>query len=213
MERQKFNKESFEKRVIRGIERLVLVEPSFSSLVDKYGACRISPHEKPPFEYLVRSIISQQLSSKAAATIVGRVEALLGRKKFNAKNILALNHAELRGCGLSNAKVTYSHGIAQAVMDKTIDFDALHSLDTDTSIERLVALKGVGEWTGQMFCIFALGHLDVMATADVGLQRGLQKLYDLPEKPSASQMIELAKPWQPYRSVASWYLWRLADEA
>ncbi|WP_251357973.1 DNA-3-methyladenine glycosylase [Kangiella sp. TOML190] len=171
------------------------------------------PFSRSPFEYLVRSIISQQLSSKAASTIVGRVERALGRKKINARNILALSHRQLRECGLSNAKVSYCHAIAQAEIDNKISFKELYGQGTDEVITALTGLKGVGVWTAQMFCVFALGHLDVLATADVGLQRGMQKLYQLPTKPSAEQMLKISKPWQPYRSIASWYLWKIADSS
>ncbi len=117
----------------------------------------------------------------------------------------------MRECGLSNAKVSYCHAIAQAELDKQINFAALYGQETEAVIDELKALKGVGDWTAQMFCIFALGHLDVLATADVGLQRGLQKLNHLPQKPAPEQMLRLTQNWLPYRSVASWYLWRLAD--
>ncbi|NVK21045.1 MAG: DNA-3-methyladenine glycosylase 2 family protein [Kangiellaceae bacterium] len=199
-------------QISKALELFAQPSHELSQIVRYYPRCVINPNLRQPFEYLVRSIISQQLSSKAASTIVGRVEVKLGRKKFSPKNILALSFDELRACGLSTAKVNYAHGIAQATLDKTIIFEDLYQTNTEQAIEQLVALKGVGEWTAQMFCIFALGHLDVMATADVGLQRGLQILHQLDEKPNKQQMLELTDSWRPYRSVGSWYLWRLADD-
>ncbi len=196
----------------RAEKHLAQQDAKLANLIQKFGQSAISPSQREPFEYLVRSIVSQQLSAKAAATIVGRVEKKLGQKKFLPKNILAISFDELRQCGLSRAKATYAHGIAQAVLDKQMVFEDLYLMNTEQAIEQLVKLKGVGEWTAQMFCIFALGHLDVMATADVGLQRGLQILHELDSKPDQPQMLNLTEIWKPYRSIGSWYLWRLADE-
>ena len=196
----------------QALQLLKKQDPIFEQLIRRFGQCQLNPSSRTPFEYLIRSIISQQLSAKAASTIVGRVEALLGRKHFSAKNIVALSPEQLRACGLSHAKVQYSHGIARAVLDKEIDFEQLKVMDSQEVIEQLVKLKGVGEWTAQMFCIFALGHLDIFAPADIGLQRGLQILYQLDEKPSKQQIEDMTSKWKPYRSVASWYLWRLVDD-
>ena len=191
---------------------LARADSKMASLIQRHGPCQIQPSSRPPFEYLIRSIISQQLSSKAASTIVSRVESLLGQQGFSAEAILAVSYDQLRACGLSNAKVQYSQGIAQACLDDVLDFNALADMPSEEVIETLIQLKGVGEWTAQMFCIFALGHLDVFAPADIGLQRGLQHLYELEEKPAKPLMQELTEPWRPYRSVASWYLWRIADD-
>lgn len=200
------------KQIREAEQFLAQVEPKLENLIKQHGPCQIKPSSRPPFEYLIRSVISQQLSSKAASTIVSRVETLLGQSGFSPCTIVNLPYDQLRACGLSNAKVNYSQGIAQACVDKQLDFEVLKNLPSADVIESLVRLKGVGEWTAQMFCIFALGHLDVFAPADIGLQRGLQHLYQLDEKPAKPMMVELTEPWRPYRSVASWYLWRVADQ-
>ncbi len=204
---------SFKIRLRKAEKHLISKEVGWESVIKRYGKCQLAPSKREPIEYLIRSIISQQLSSKAAATIVGRVEKQLGRKKFSAKNILAIPHSELRASGLSNAKASYSHSIAEAVVTKSINFKNLYLMDTEQAFDALVQLKGVGRWTAQMFCIFALGHLDVMAYDDVGLQRGMQRMYQLDSKPDKTLMEQISKQWSPYRSVACWYLWRIADDS
>lgn len=206
------NQLALNQRLREAEDLLAKADSKMASLIQRHGPCQIQPSSRPPFEYLIRSIISQQLSSKAASTIVSRVENLLGEQGFSARAILGVTYEQLRACGLSNAKVQYSQGIAQACLDESLDFNALADMPSEEVIESLIQLKGVGEWTAQMFCIFALGHLDVFAPADIGLQRGLQHLYELEEKPAKPLMLELTEPWRPYRSVASWYLWRIADE-
>lgn len=204
---------AFKLRLRRAEKYLIQQEAHWQAVIERYGKCQLMPSQREPLEYLVRSIISQQLSSKAASTIVGRVAELLGKQGFTATNIVKQEPTDLRACGLSNAKVAYSQGIAQAQLDQSIDFMALYEMDTEAAIGKLIELKGVGRWTAQMFCIFALGHLDVFAYDDIGLQRGMQQLYQLKEKPERSAMEQISNHWMPYQSVASWYLWRIADDA
>lgn len=177
--------------------------------VKKHGKCTITPDQYDPFDALITSIISQQLSVKAAATIEGRVRDLVG-KKFRPTPILKASFEDLRGAGLSGRKTEYVQGIADAVKRRKLNFKKLESASNEEVIEKLVELRGVGKWTAEMFMIFALGRIDIFSSLDVGLQRGMQVLfgehaYDL------SAMETLAERWSPYRSIASWYLWKVVD--
>lgn len=178
------------------------------STVKLYGKCRIMPVIPDPFDALIASIISQQLSVKAAATIEGRVRDLVG-KKIRPTAILKATTNDLRAAGLSGRKVEYVQGIADAVKRRKISFKQLENASNELVIEKLVELRGVGKWTAEMFMMHALGRIDVFSSLDVGLQRGMQMLFG-EEASDLEAMDKLALRWQPYRSVASWYLWRLA---
>ncbi len=166
---------------------------------------------KEVFRDVVHAIVNQQLSGKAAETIFGRLEALLGKKKFNAQNVLGLKDAELRICGLSEAKVKTIHGLAQAVVRKEIDLVTLHTLPDGEVITNLTSVKGIGPWTAEMILMFSLGRTDIFSPGDLGLRKGLMYLYDLKKLPSDAQMKKLTKKWSPYRTYASRVLWRVAD--
>ena len=178
-------------------------------LIEEYGACEIDPFYHEPFETLISSIIAQQLSVKAANTIEARVKTLTG-KRHRPEKLLSASHQDLRECGLSNRKVEYILGIAQAAHEKSLDFNVLANLDDREVIGELVRLRGVGQWTAEMLMIFSLGRMDVFSSRDVGLQRGMKSLFG--EKASdLPKMEKLAERWRPYRSVASWYLWKIVD--
>lgn len=176
--------------------------------VKTHGKCKIMPDKYDPFDALIASIISQQLSVKAADTIEGRVRTLVG-KKFRPTAILKATTEDLRAAGLSARKVEYVQGIADAVKRRKISFKKLESASNEEVIEKLVELRGVGKWTAEMFMMHALGRIDVFSSLDVGLQRGMQILFG-EEAYDLEAMDRLAERWQPYRTVASWYLWRLA---
>jgi len=178
-------------------------------LVKKYGACEINPSGNDPFETLISSIVAQQLSVKAANTIESRILKLAG-KRHKPEKLLSVSHQDLRECGLSNRKVEYIHGIAQAVRDKSLDFHALARLDDHEVIKELVKLRGVGQWTAEMLMIFSLSRMDIFSSRDVGLQRGMKSLFGKKAN-SLPAMEEIAERWRPYRSVASWYLWKIVD--
>jgi len=183
--------------------------PYLGETVRKQGACTIAPHQRDPFDTLIVSIISQQLSVKAADTIEARVRKL-GGDPFSPEKLLNCQIDELRMAGLSGRKVEYVRGIAKAVIEDGLDLRAMRELPAETVMQQLTSLRGVGQWTAEMFMIFSLGHLDIFSVLDVGLQRGMQQLFgDRADSPSAMQ--KLATRWSPYRSVASWYLWRLVD--
>lgn len=164
------------------------------------------------FESLARAIVYQQLAGKAAATIFGRVCALTPGKRFpKAPDILRLSESELRGAGLSNNKFLALRDLAGRVESKELRLASIARQDDERIVEDLVAVRGIGVWTAQMFLMFRLGRLDVMPGLDLGVQEGIRRLDDLAERPKPKEVEARAEVWAPLRSVAAWYMWRLAD--
>jgi DNA-3-methyladenine glycosylase II len=176
-------------------------------LIARVGPCTLW-FEPDGFAALARSIIAQQISTKAAASIRARLEQTLAPRRLSAAGILAASDEALRGAGLSAAKARSLRDLAEKVRDGTVPLKRLHTLPDEEVIARLVPVRGIGRWTAQMFLIFSLGRLDVLPVADLGLRVGVQRQYGLSEPPPPATLEELARPWQPYRSVATWYLWR-----
>jgi len=194
--------------------KLSELDPSIGKLVDKYGYCTITPWKNDPFTQLIGSITSQQLSVKAAATIFSRVKNITTHNNdvVDANLLLSRSQQQLRDCGLSNAKTTYVIGIAKAVVNNQLDFMKLKKLNSTEVIEQLIQLKGVGIWTAEMFSMFSLGLPDIFATDDLGLKKGIQKLLKLEDIPDKETILNRAEIWRPYRTIASWYLWRLVED-
>jgi DNA-3-methyladenine glycosylase II len=177
-----------------------------AELVLRYGHCPLQDKTYTPFETLAASIIGQQLSVKAAATIENRVLALIGGA-LTPEGILAAAPEALRACGLSNAKVKYVRALAERVAAGTMDFTAMSvEPDNEVVITELVQLPGIGRWTAEMFLIFGLKRLDVLSLGDVGLQRAVRLHFG-----EAETLASIGPRWQPYRSIASWYLWQSLD--
>lgn len=179
-----------------------------AQLVAVHGACSIAHRAADPFSTLVRSIISQQLSAKAAVTIESRITALVPAP-FDPERLLAVPIETLRNAGLSSRKATYIHTLAERLLNGRLDFDVLASCSDEAVITALTELPGIGRWTAEMFLIFGLKRPDVLALGDSGLRRAARILY-----PTASQegiLEAVSEPWRPYRSVASWYLWKHLD--
>jgi DNA-3-methyladenine glycosylase II len=179
------------------------------AVIKKHGKSQYDPTASDPFDTLISSIISQQLSVKAAGTIDGRVRSLVG-KKYRPAAILKHSHQALRDCGLSNRKVEYIQGIAKAVSTRKLSFGRLQKSSDEEIMSKLIEIRGVGQWTAEMFMIFSLGRMDIFSSLDVGLQRGMRILFDEPDMDLATMEIK-AERWQPYRSIASLYLWKLVD--
>ncbi len=165
------------------------------------------------FHALSRSIISQQLALAAARTIHDRVHALTPGPRFpRAEELLALDDSVLRGAGLSAAKLAALRDLAERSLDGRLPLARVSRLADEAVIERLVEVRGIGRWTAQMFLLFRLGRLDVLAPDDLGLREGLRRLDGLAERPSPRDLARRGEVWAPLRSVASWVLWRLCDE-
>jgi DNA-3-methyladenine glycosylase II len=171
--------------------------------------------QKPqhPFESLLRSIVYQQLAGKAAETIFGRVKALGANGFVTPEEILLLDETKLRGAGLSRQKIAAVKDLAAKALDGTIPpLAALRRMSEVEIHERLVQVRGIGEWSVQMFLIFRLGRPDVLPILDLGIRKGFQHVYGLADTPKPQAILEHGERWRPYRSIASWYLWRAADQ-
>jgi DNA-3-methyladenine glycosylase II len=191
---------------------LIRHDPQLGVLVKQLGPCGFGTTRKiDRFGMTVRSIVSQQLSVKAADTIHTRLLDALATPHATPAGILALDQDRMRACGLSWAKVASVRDLAARVTDRSLALDSLDTLDDDEVIERLTAVRGIGRWSAEMFLIFRLGRPDILPVGDVGVQRAMRKLYGLRKHPSPARMTALARPWRPYRSVACWYLWRSLD--
>lgn len=161
---------------------------------------------------LARSILYQQLSGKAAATIVGRVEAAIGKPALSARNLAKVDDPTVRACGVSANKLMALRDLARHADEGLIPRARhLDDLDNETIIEQLTAVRGIGRWTVEMLLMFRLGRADVFAKDDLGLRKGIQRLDELDEMPNAKQAAVRAEAWAPHRTMASLYLWRIAD--
>jgi DNA-3-methyladenine glycosylase II len=198
-----------DKTVKEAAEHLAKVDPVLKQVIERVGPCTIRPH-KNYYQELVESIISQQLSIKAAASIMKRFVDLFGGSFPPPEAILDKSVEELRTAGLSGAKATYIRDLAQHVVDGKVKFDHLDSLTNEQVIQELLPVKGVGEWTMHMFLMFCMGRLDVLAHGDLGIKNGVQKLYGLKRLPSPAGIQKLAAKnhWHPYETVACWYVWQ-----
>lgn len=178
-----------------------------AGIVDRVGPYTIR-YREPEFHTLVSSITYQQLSGKAAGTIFGRLLAAAKTDPLTPESILKLRPARLRTLGLSGQKTEYIRTLARMTRDGEVRFEGLTELDDDEVIAQLTRVKGVGVWTAQMFLMFALRRHDVLPTGDLGVRSAMMKAYGLEGLPLPKEMEALAAGWRPYRSVASWYLWR-----
>jgi DNA-3-methyladenine glycosylase II len=191
----------------RAQRHLARRDPVLKRLVAAVGPCTLW-FQRDPFAALVRAIVAQQISTKAANSIRGRLEEALVPAGMVPAAVLAASDETLRGAGLSAAKARSLRDLAEHVHDGRLPLHTLHRLTDEEVIERLVPVRGIGRWTAQMFLIFSLGRLDVLPVADLGLRVGVQRQYTLAEPPDKATLEEMARPWQPFRSVATWYFWR-----
>ena len=198
------------KHVMRELSR---VDRRLAKVIRRVG-CFPTKKEKPqpPYESLLRAIVYQQLAGKAAATIFGRVKALGSSGFPTPEEILLLDAAKLRGAGLSRQKIAAVKDLAAKTLDGTVPpLAALRRMSEEEIHERLVQVRGIGEWSVQMFLMFRLGRPDVLPIHDLGIQIGFQHVYNLGDRPKPQAILEHGERWRPYRSIASWYLWRAAD--
>jgi DNA-3-methyladenine glycosylase II len=183
----------------------------FGPLIERVGPCLLRPRPDR-FGTLVRAIIGQQISSRAAAAIDARLRAL-GGEPHEPAALLALGEDALRGAGLSGVKARYLLNLSKAVASGHVPLDEFGGWDDEAIVASLTSVKGVGVWTAEMFLIFALNRPDVLPVGDLGVRVAIRDRHGLAELPRPQQCRELAEPWRPFRSVASWYLWRGFDPA
>ena len=186
-------------------------DPRFRALIKQHGLPNLRRGSNP-FQALVRSIVYQQISGKAAASILARFSALFPGPVFpTPEAVRATPLRRLRSAGLSQSKALYIKDLAEKFFDGTIRHRSLRRMTNDEVITHLVQVKGIGVWTAHMFLIFTLHRLDVLPTGDLGIQKGFRAVYGLRALPNQRKMEALAKPWRAHASVASWYLWRAAE--
>jgi len=208
MDMEKFLSPSLIRKAVRHLKSSDRI---LAALIKEHAPCTLTPAPDNPFHALASSIISQQISAHAARAIKGRMFGLLGNNQFTPKGILKMSPTGYRTAGLSRAKTAYLRKLALAVRNGDLDLCSLAECEEEEVISRLMTLSGVGRWTAEMFLIFGLGKPDVLSVTDAGLKKAFKLTYDLQEMPSADEMISIGEPWRPYRSVASWYLWRVVD--
>jgi DNA-3-methyladenine glycosylase II len=182
-------------------------DPILKDIIRTVGPCtlRRSPSH---FDVLVRSIISQQISSKAAIAIGRRALEALGARTFRPQAILEADDDLLRGAGLSANKLLSLRDLADQCASGAVPLRKLQRLDDEAVIEALIGVRGIGRWTAEMFLIFSLGRLDVLPVGDYGLRAGVQKRYGLAALPDKATLLEVTAPWQPYRTIGTWFIWR-----
>ena len=193
----------------KAILHLKRSDPVLKTIIQRVGPYgqKMAPADFPA---LARSIVYQQLSGKAAATIYGRLEAAVNGR-VTPRAVLKLDEARMRSLGLSKQKTAYLRDLAQKALTREVDFRTLPEMPDQEVISHLTAVKGIGVWTAQMFLIFALDRPDVLPTADLGIRAAMKKQYGLLELPKPAEMEQIAAAWRPYCSVACWYLWRSLD--
>jgi DNA-3-methyladenine glycosylase II len=199
----------------RSLSHLSKSDPVMARLVNEHGPLDEKQRRRgrPPDAYgaLVRSIVGQQLSTKAALTIYERMTELFDGSTPSPRELLEVDPELIRKAGLSRAKVSYLRDLAEHVEDGEVDLERLPELPDDEVSEQLTAIKGLGQWTVDMFLIFHLGRPDVLPVGDLGIRRAVQTEYGLDELPDAGELERIAEPWRPHRSLACLYLWSSLD--
>lgn len=197
-------------QIEQAIKHLSKRDAVLRKVVHRIGRCTL-PRRRDRFGMLVRSIISQQISVHAARSIRGRLEASLLPAKIAPDSLVRLSVDQLRSVGLSPQKASYILDLASKTVAGEVRFDRFCRMSDDAVIDELTKVKGIGRWTAQMLLIFSLGRLDILAVDDQGLRGAVRDLYDLDDLPTRHEFTEIARPWRPYASIASWYCWRHVD--
>ncbi|QDU40779.1 DNA-3-methyladenine glycosylase [Maioricimonas rarisocia] len=182
-------------------------DPVIGSVIDAVGPFRLKP-QRARFRSLVRAIIAQQISTSAARSITARLVEALKPGQLTAEGVAAMSFEELRCCGLSPQKAGYIHDLAAHVADGSVPLSRMGRWPDERIIECLTQVRGIGVWTAQMFLIFSMGRMDVFPPDDLGIRSAIRNLYGLPDLPNRATSLQIAEPWRPYSSVASWYCWR-----
>jgi len=193
----------------KAVNHLKKSDSVLAAIIERVGACRME-FGPPEFHSLAESIVYQQLNGKAAATIFQRFAALAG-EPLTPEGILKLTDAQLRSVGLSKQKSSYLKDMAARASRGELDFSRLPEMTDDEVIQHLTQVKGVGVWTAHMFLMFTLKRPNVLPTGDYGIQMAIRKHYKKRKMPKPEVMAKIARSWEPYRSVACWYLWRSLD--
>ncbi|MFN2400172.1 MAG: DNA-3-methyladenine glycosylase [Gemmatimonadaceae bacterium] len=196
----------------KALNHLRTADPKLALVIKRVGRCKLEPRaEGTHFDAVMRAIIYQQLSGKAAATILRRTLGLYGDRHPTPDELLATPDEKLRAVGLSRQKISYLKDLAIKVKTGAVPMEGLHELPDDDVLAALTAIKGVGRWTAQMFLMFRLGREDVLPVGDLGIQKAIMKSYGLRKMPSPDRVQRIGAKWAPHSTVACWYLWRSLD--
>jgi len=192
--------------------RLLRRDPVMAALIRQHGRCGLADALRVDhLSALVRAIIFQQLSTKAASTIHSRLVALLPAGNITAEGILGLTDDQFRSVGVSRQKSLYLRDLVSKLQSGELQLEGIESLDDEAIVAALTAVKGIGRWTAEMFLMFRLHRPDVLPVGDLGIVTAVQKAYGLRKKPTPERLRKLGDAWKPYRSIACWYLWRSLD--
>jgi DNA-3-methyladenine glycosylase II len=183
-------------------------------IIDRVGACTLTPNRLDPFTLLVRCVISQQISTKAAESISNKLIALVGDEQSGAiplAKLAKLTETQSKSCGISGPKQRTIRAVIAHIQANPTLLPNIPQLDDDAIREQLTVIKGIGPWSADMFLLFGLGRPDVWPVGDFGIRVAVKTQFKLRKVPDAVRLTKIARPWEPYRSVASWYLWRSLD--
>lgn len=195
---------------VETVAHLRAADPVLAQVIEVVGPFELETREGT-FRMLSRAIFFQQLAGPAARAIMNRVLALLDADEerwYAPEQLLAASDEQLRAAGVSRQKMVYLRDLADKCASGELNEDGMNELDDEEVIQRVSAVKGIGRWTGEMYLIFSLGRPDVLPVDDLGVRRGMQVSYALPELPKPDEMRRIAEPWRPYRSAGTWYMWR-----
>ena len=193
----------------KAINHLKKADPVLAAIIEQVGAYRMN-YDEPAFASLAEAIVYQQLHGKAAATIFKRLTDMSGLP-LKPEGILKLSEEQMRAAGLSKQKLSYLRDLAAKAQSGEVQFAHLPEMSDEEVIKQLTKIKGIGVWTAHMFLMFSLRRANVLPTGDLGIQMAIRKHYRKRKLPKPAQMEKIAKCWEPYRSVACWYLWRSLD--
>ena len=185
-------------------------DPVLRRIVRAVGALGLELRGSP-YQSLFRALLYQQLAGPAAAAIERRLLALSGGRVPEPRELLALSPEEMRGAGISRRKAGYLHSLAEHAANGGLDLRRLARMSDDDAIAAVTEIRGVGPWTADMLLMFCLGRPDVLPVGDLGIQKAIMQAYSLESMPNAVVMTQIGEPWRPYRSAATWYLWRSVD--
>lgn len=193
---------------------LAHLDADWARLIETVGPCTFEPKPaREPYEALIRAVAYQQLHAKAGDAIISRLHSLYGNAFPSPNQLLATEFDALRACGFSARKIETIHGIAEGALSGVVPSRADADTMTDEDlIERLVTLKGIGRWTVEMLLIFTLDRMDILPADDFGVAEGYKRLKKLDVAPKSKEITEIGKAWSPYRTIASWYLWRVPKQ-
>ncbi len=190
-------------------------DPVLGGIIERHGPCGLADAQREdPFRAIVEAIVWQQLSGKAAATIFDRFLALFPDHRFpTPQQVATMPDERLRGVGLSRQKIGYLRDLCVRMQDGSLPLDRLDEMEDDAVIEALTRVKGIGRWTAEMVLMFKLQRSDVLPVDDLGIVKAIRQAYRLRKDPTADRIRQIGEKWRPYRSIASWYLWQMRDNA